>query len=113
MLRVDVSKNSNTALPSLDGALVTSTTTSTLASASGSPSTVIVLTPDDGEADTASWPRPRKGDELFPDEPAAADNHDFHVRSPYLSPESGPLIELRIDQRAARARTWLAFTLTF
>src|SRR5262245_55353554 len=59
MLRVDVSKNSSTALSSHDGAFVTSTTTSAPASASHSPSPVMVLTPDAGEADTASWPRPR------------------------------------------------------
>src|SRR5215813_5061575 len=60
MLRVDVSKNSSTALSSHDGAFVTSTTTSAPASASARPSPVMVLTPDEGEADTASWPRPRK-----------------------------------------------------
>src|SRR5215472_16447888 len=59
MLRVDVSKNSSTALSSHDGEFVTSTTTSTPASASRSPSPVIVLTPEEGEADTASWPRSR------------------------------------------------------
>src|SRR6185295_2031490 len=60
MLRVDVSKNSSTALSSHDGAFVTSTTTSAPASASPEPSPVMVLTPDEGEADTASWPRPRR-----------------------------------------------------
>src|SRR5262245_14322195 len=60
MVRVDVSKNSSTALSSHDGEFVTSTTTSAPASALASPSPVRVLTPDEGEADTASWPRPRK-----------------------------------------------------
>src|SRR5262245_52955054 len=60
MLRVDVSKNSSTALSSHDGAFVTSTTTSAPASAWPSPSPVMVLTPDEGEADTASWLRPRR-----------------------------------------------------
>src|SRR5262245_22761018 len=59
MLRVDVSKNSSTALSSHDGAFVTSTTTSAPASAADSPSPVRVLTPEEGEADTASWPRNR------------------------------------------------------
>src|SRR5262245_15280021 len=70
MLRVDVSKNSSTALSSHDGAFVTSTTTSAPASASASPSPVRVLTPDEGEADTASWPRPRRrGISFFPTSP--------------------------------------------
>src|SRR5262245_27151792 len=70
MLRVDVSKNSSTALSSHDGEFVTSTTTSAPASASPSPSPVMVLTPDEGEADTASWPRPRRrGISFFPMSP--------------------------------------------
>src|SRR5215472_6334323 len=56
-LRVDVSKNAITAASSHDGEFVTSTTTSAPASASASPSPVSVLTPEEGEADTASWPR--------------------------------------------------------
>src|SRR5262249_31028147 len=59
MLRVDVSKNSRTALSSNEGEFVTSTTTSAPASASESPSPVRVLTPEEGEADMASWPRSR------------------------------------------------------
>ena len=78
-LRVDVSKNSSTAASSHDGEFDTSTTTSAPASASASPSPVRVLTPDEGDADTASWPRSRRrGIELLPDEPAAADHHDLH-----------------------------------
>src|SRR5687768_5897300 len=70
MLRVDVSKNSSTALSSHDGAFVTSTTTSAPASAAARPSPVMVLTPDDGEADTASWPRLlRRGISFFPMSP--------------------------------------------
>src|SRR5215467_12844028 len=59
MLRVDVSKNSRTALSSNEGEFVTSTTTSAPASAPASPSPVRVLTPEEGEADTASYPAPR------------------------------------------------------
>src|SRR5262245_9694905 len=58
MLRVDVSKNSRTALSSNEGEFVTSTTTSAPASAPDSPSPVRVLTPEEGEADTASCPAP-------------------------------------------------------
>src|SRR5260370_39846935 len=59
MLRVDFSKNSRTALSSKEGEFVTSMTTSAPASASASPSPVRVLTPEEGEADTVSWPRSR------------------------------------------------------
>src|SRR5262249_11791563 len=59
MLRVDVSKNSRTALSSNEGEFVTSTTTSAPASAPDSPSPVRVLTPEEGEADAASCPPPR------------------------------------------------------
>src|SRR5262245_42174817 len=59
MLRVDFSKNSRTALSSNEGEFVTSTTTSAPASASASPAPVRVLTPEEGAADTASWPRSR------------------------------------------------------
>src|SRR5262249_4453619 len=59
MLRVDFSKNSRTALSSNEGEFVTSTTTSAPASASASPSPVTVLTPEEGEADTAACPAPR------------------------------------------------------
>src|SRR5215813_7638661 len=70
MLRLEVSKNSSTALSSHDGAFVTSTTTSAPASALANPSPVMVLTPDEGEADTASWPRPRRiGMSFFPMSP--------------------------------------------
>src|SRR5262245_28719385 len=70
MLRVDVSKNSRTALSSNEGEFVTSTTTSAPASASDSPSPVRVLTPEEGEADTASWPAPRsRGASFLPMSP--------------------------------------------
>src|SRR5262245_56185050 len=59
MLRVDFSKNSRTALSSNEGEFVTSTTTFAPASAWASPSPVTLLTPDEGDADTASWPRSR------------------------------------------------------
>src|SRR5262245_34230242 len=58
-LRVEVSKNAITAASSHDGEFVTSTTTFAPSSAGSSPSPVRVLTPEEGEADTASWPRSR------------------------------------------------------
>src|SRR5215468_568453 len=58
-LRVEVSKNAITAASSHDGEFVTSTTTLAPASAWASPSPVRLLTPEEGEADTASWPRSR------------------------------------------------------
>src|SRR5262245_41618900 len=58
-LRVEVSKNASTAASSHDGEFVTSTTTFAPASAWASPSPVRLLTPEEGEADTASWPRSR------------------------------------------------------
>src|SRR5262245_46765496 len=88
-LRVEVSKNSSTAASAKDGEFVTSTTTLAPASASVSPSPVRVLTPEEGDAGTASWPRSEEGHELLPDEPAAADHNDLHVGSPQLSPVSG------------------------
>src|SRR6516162_7032241 len=58
-LRVEVSKNAITVASSHDGELVTSTTTFAPASAWASPSPVRLLTPEEGEAGTASWPRSR------------------------------------------------------
>src|SRR6516165_10497522 len=55
-LRVEVSKNASTAASSHDGEFVTSTTTFAPASAWASPSPVRLLTPDDGDAATISWP---------------------------------------------------------
>src|SRR5215467_13896219 len=59
-LRVDLSKNSITASSAQDGEFDTSTTRSAPASDSDRPSPVRVLTPDDGDAGTASWPRSRR-----------------------------------------------------
>src|SRR3954453_23915127 len=59
-LRVDLSKNSITAASDQDGEFDTSTTTWAPANASASPSPVRALTPDDGDADTASCPRSRR-----------------------------------------------------
>src|SRR5262245_4305596 len=59
MWRVDFSKNSRTALSSNEGEFVTSTTTSAPARAWFSPSPVRLLTPEECDADTASWPRSR------------------------------------------------------
>src|SRR5262249_34328929 len=56
-LRVEVSKNAITAVSSHDGEFVTSTTTFAPASAWANPWPVRLLTPEEGEADTASWPR--------------------------------------------------------
>src|SRR5262249_39515086 len=70
MLRVDVWKNSSTALSSHGGEFATATPSSAPACASASPSPLMVLTPDEGEADTASWPRPRsRGISFFPMSP--------------------------------------------
>src|SRR5262249_50803160 len=55
-LRLEVSKNSSTALSSHDGAFATSTTTRAPLSTSASPSPVTVLTPEEGEAATTSCP---------------------------------------------------------
>src|SRR5499425_2694995 len=55
-LRVDVSKNFITAASSQEGEFVTSTTTKAPFSASVSPSPVTVLTPELGDAATASCP---------------------------------------------------------
>src|SRR5262249_54588377 len=54
-----MSKNAITAASSHDGEFVTSTTTFAPAIAWASPSPVRLLTPDEGEADTTSWPRSR------------------------------------------------------
>ena len=53
---VDVSKNSITAASAHDGEFDTSTTAAPT-SASASPWPVRALTPDEGEAETPSWPR--------------------------------------------------------
>src|SRR5262249_21676984 len=55
-LRVDLSKNSITAASSQDGEFVTSTTTFAPARAPARPSPVTVLTPEEGDAATTSWP---------------------------------------------------------
>src|SRR5262249_17748977 len=70
MLRVDVSKNSSAAASANDGEFDTSTTTWVPLSALASPSPVRVLTPDEGDAETASWPRSRnRGIHFFPMSP--------------------------------------------
>src|SRR5262245_55103132 len=94
-LRVDVSKNSSTALSSHDGAFVTSTTTSAPASAWASPSPVMVLTPDDGEADTASWPRPRRrGISFLPMSPVPPMTTIFMLDLLESRPDAGALNRL-------------------
>src|SRR5512132_2520013 len=59
-LRPEVSKNSSTALSSNEGELARSITTCAPATASLSPSPVMVLTPLLGEAATTSWPPSRR-----------------------------------------------------
>src|SRR6185503_5868158 len=64
-LRPEVSKNSNTALSSHEGAFAKSTTTRAPASAFANPSPVMVLTPVLGEAATTSWPPWRRMATVF------------------------------------------------
>jgi hypothetical protein len=59
MLRVEVRKNSSTAVSLQTGAFDTSTTTSAASSASASPSPVSVSTPESGDAASGSWPASR------------------------------------------------------
>src|SRR5215475_2421889 len=59
-LRPEVSKNSSTALSSNEGELARSITTCAPAMACLSPSPVMVLTPEFGEAATTSWLRWRR-----------------------------------------------------
>src|SRR5438445_13098259 len=69
-LRPDDSKNARTASSSQDGAFATSTTTRAPASACASPSPVTVLTPNDGDAATTSYPcRRRFVTTFFPTSP--------------------------------------------
>src|SRR3954466_1482771 len=64
-LRPEVSKNSSTALSSNEGELARSTTTCAPATASLTPSPVMVLTPLLGEAATTSWPPWRRMATVF------------------------------------------------
>src|SRR5262249_15852893 len=64
-LRPAVSKNSSTALSSNDGEFAKSITTLAPATASASPSRVIVLTPVLGDAARTSWPLPRSKPTTF------------------------------------------------
>src|SRR5262245_33417081 len=59
-LPVDVLKNSITGASANDGEFDTSTTTAAPLRTSASPSPVSVLTPEEGEAATASWPCARR-----------------------------------------------------
>jgi hypothetical protein len=59
-LRPEVWKNSSTAFSSNEGELARSITTCAPATASLTPSPVMVLTPELGEAATTSWPRWRR-----------------------------------------------------
>src|SRR5262249_33411991 len=67
-LRLEVSKNAITAASSHDGEFVTSTTTFAPANAWARPSPVRLLTPEEGEAETAWWPR-SKGISFLPMSP--------------------------------------------
>src|SRR5215813_10089763 len=100
MLRVDVSKNSRTALSSNEGEFVTSTTTSAPASTPDSPSPVRVLTPEEGEADTASCPAPRsRGISFLPMSPLPPITTIFMHGLLSCSPTQGALFDFhhRID----------------
>src|SRR5215475_309243 len=95
-LRPDFSKKSSTALSSNDGELVTSTTTSAPARAPGSPSPARVLTPEEREADTASWPLPRsRGIRFFPMSPLPPITTIFMLNLLAYRPTSGPLFDFR------------------
>src|SRR5262249_23822728 len=110
MLRVEVSKNSSTALSSHDGAFVTSTTTSAPLTASASPPPVPLLPPDEGEAETASCPRSRsRGIIFFPMSPLPPITTIFILHLLVCRPEPGPLFDLRdlwptTPKRATRDR---------
>src|SRR5262245_38532719 len=95
-LRADVSKNSNTALSSNEGEFDTSTTTEAPASTSASPSPVSVLTPEERDAATASWPRSRsRGINFFPLIPVPPITTIFMLRLLVGRPGPGPLFDLR------------------
>src|SRR5215469_11043361 len=82
-LRLEVSKNSSTALSSNEEELVRSITTCAPAMACASPSPVMLLTPLLGEAAMTSWPpRRRMGTVLEPMRPVPPMTMIFMVRTP-------------------------------
>src|SRR5262245_22854823 len=94
--RVDRSKNSITAASSQDGEFVTSTTAWAPASASASPSPVRALTPEEGEAETASWPPWRsRGISFLPMSPLPPITTIFMSRLLVRRPQRGPSFDLR------------------
>src|SRR5262249_32801160 len=112
MLRVDVSKNSSAAAAANDGAVDTSTPPWVPLSASASPSPVRVLTPDEGDAETASWPRSRnRGINFFPMSPLPPITTIFMLNLLVGRPGSGLLIDLR--HRPARMARVHSYFLSF
>src|SRR5262245_9002006 len=90
-LRPDVSKNSSTALSSNEGELARSITTCAPATASLTPSPVMVLTPLLGDAATISWPPRRRMATVFePIRPVPPITTIFMVY-PSLVDDLGPL----------------------
>ena len=110
-LRVEVSKNSITAASSQDGEFDTSTTTSAPASASASPSPVRVLTPDEGDADTASWPRSRSsGISFFPMSPLPPITTIFMSNLLVVASNRGRYSTSATDQRASLSGLTVMYT---
>src|SRR3954447_6022128 len=104
--RVEVPKNSITAASSQDGEFDTSTTTSAPARAPASPSPVRALTPEEGEAETASWPRwLRMGTSFLPISPLPPITTTFILHLLVGRPEPGPLFDLG-HRRAARVHSY-------
>src|SRR3954452_25025596 len=88
-LRPDVSKNSSTALSSNEGELARSITTCAPATASLTPSPVIVLTPLLGDAATTSWPPWRRMATVFePIRPVPPMTTIFMVYAPLSTAQS-------------------------
>jgi hypothetical protein len=92
-LRVDLSKNSITASSAQEGEFDTSTTTFAPASASASPAPLTALTPEDGEAETASWPRSRRiGTSFLPMSPLPPITTIFMAHSARVTRSRPPTI---------------------
>src|SRR3954447_16979047 len=105
-LRPEVSKNSSTALSSNEGELARSTTTCAPATASSSPSPVMVLTPVLGEAATTSWsPWRRMATAFEPIRPVPPMTTIFMTALPcqYLEALRGGFSRLEISSGTGRA----------
>src|SRR3954467_10291251 len=93
--RVEVLKNSITAASAQDGEFDTSTTTFAPTRAPASPSPVRALTPEEGEAETASWPCCRRiGMSFLPMSPLPPITTIFMLHLLVGRPEPGPLFDL-------------------